>query len=73
MALKLIFKFCRDDYTLSSKQENDDQIKQNLNHILSDKGITFSHMYKPSWNSIKVVFPTDSEIDHVIWKVKRNS
>ena len=66
MALKLIFKFCRDDYTLSSKQENDDQIKQNLNHILSDKGITFSHMYRPSRNSVKVIFPTDSEIDKVM-------
>ena len=66
MALKIIFKFKRDDYNHETKQENDEQIKQNLNRILITNGITTSHFYPPVWNSIKVIFPTDSEIDRVM-------
>ena len=66
MALKIIFKFQRNYYNHETKRENDQQIKQNLNRILIDKGITTSHFYPPGWNSIKVIFPTDSEIDKVM-------
>ena len=66
MALKLNFKFSRDDFNYGSKQENDEQIKLKLQQILTDKEITASHMYRPSMNSIKVIFPIESEIDKVI-------
>ena len=66
MALKLTFKFRRDDYTYRTRQENDEKIKVNLQKILNENEITASHMYKPAMNSIKVLFPTDSEVDKVI-------
>ena len=66
MALKLIFKFRRDEYTNRTRQENDENIKLNLQQILNEMAITATHMYKPSMDSIKVIFPTDSEIDKVI-------
>ena len=66
MALKLNFKFQRDEYTYNTKQENDEKIKTDLQRILNDNEITATHMYKPSKNSIKVIFPTDKEVDKVI-------
>ena len=66
MALKLIFKFSREDFNHGTKHEIDEQIKVKLQQILSDQEITASHMYRPSLNSIKVIFPTESEIEKVI-------
>ena len=66
MALKLIFKFQREDYTQGSMHENNARIKSNLNNILQDKGITTSHFYTPARNSIKVIFPTEADIDKVM-------
>ena len=65
MALKLIFKFNRDDYTQLSKQQDDEQIKNNLQGIFNNKGITASHMYHPARDS-KVIFPNDNEIEKVM-------
>ena len=41
-------------------------IKQKLNRLLDSMGIVASHMYKPARNSVKVIFPTEKEIDKVI-------
>ena len=63
MALKLIFKFTRE-----AMQENDNEIKIILQGIFDDNGITTSHMYKPARHSIKVLFPTEKDIDKVLEK-----
>ena len=66
MALKLIFKFERDNYSPEAMNNSNESIKQNLNRILDNNSITISHMYKPARNSVKVIFPTEKEIDKVI-------
>ena len=66
MALKLIFKLQREDYSQGSWQENNNRIKTNLNNILNDKGITITHIHTPARNSVKVIFPTDGDIDKVM-------
>ena len=66
MALKLIFKYQRDRYTQGTEIEIDNKVKQNLNNILNGKGITITHMYKPARHSVKVIFPTEADIDKVM-------
>ena len=66
MALKLIFKFLRENYCRESRQESNGHVKENLQRIFNEKGITINHMYTPSNNSVKVIFPTDAEIDKVM-------
>ena len=71
MALKLIFKYNRNDYTTGTEQDKDNKIKQDLNNILGSKGITTSHMYSPSRQSVKVIFPTEGDIDKKSWNMKQ--
>ena len=66
MALKLIFKFERDNYSPNVMNNDENVIKQKLNRLLDGMGIVASHMYKPARNSVKVIFPTEKEIDKVI-------
>ena len=66
MALKLLFKYKREDHGIGTEYDVDLQVKQNLKNILEAKGITISHMYKPSRYSLKVIFPTEADIDKVM-------
>ena len=61
MALKLIFKFTRE-----AVQENDTHIKLKLQGFFYSNGITTCHMYQPARNSVKVMFPTEKDIDKVM-------
>ena len=59
MALKLIFKF-------KTLQENKMQTKIKLQKIFDMNAITTSHMYQPARNSVKVLFPTEKDIEKVM-------
>ena len=68
MALKLIFRYNRANYDRGTEYEKDNKIKQNLKNVLDSMGITSSHMYTPSRQSVKVIFPTEADIDKVMEK-----
>ena len=66
MALKLAFRFNRTSYSPSTIRENNPIIKNRLQTLLDAKCITYSHMYDPARNSIKVIFPSENEIEKVM-------
>ena len=44
----------------------DPQIKYRLQELMDAKAISYAHMYPPARNSIKVIFPTEKDLDKVI-------
>ena len=66
MAHKLAFRFNRNNYSLNTMREHNETIKRALQTLLDNKSITYSHIYDPSRNSIKVIFPTEKEMDKTI-------
>ena len=66
MALKLSFRFQRANYSPGAMRISDDRIKQNLKRIFDAKGITYSHIYDPTRNAIKAIFPTEKELDKAL-------
>ena len=66
MRLKISFRFYRDNYNTDVVQNENESIRQLIFRLLDDKGIASSRIYRPSRNSIKIIFPTDEEVNKVM-------
>ena len=66
MSFKLAFRFKRNNYSPEAMREGDEEIKRNLKIILDTRTVNFNHMYPPARNSIKVIFPSESEIEKIL-------
>ena len=69
MAFKISFRFNRDNYNTDAILNENESINQLIFSLLDEKGIKSSRIYRPSRNSIKIMFPTDEEVN----KVMKNS
>ena len=65
MAPKLTFHL-NGTSNLSTSSDNNLDIKIRLLKTLEEKEILYSHIYAPTKTSIKVIFPTETEIDKVM-------
>ena len=70
MTYKLAFRFNRSTYVEGIMEKYNPQITRRLATLLDHKIITYSHIYEPSRNSIKVVFPNENEIDKVFKNIE---
>ena len=66
MAYKLSFRFEREDHTIEGSVENNNEIRTLLSSKLDEKLIRTHRIYTPSRNSIKVLFPSDEEVNKVL-------
>ena len=66
MAFKISFRFNRDNYNTDHMQNENDRIKQLTFRLLDEKNIVSSRIYRPSRNSVKVMFPTDDNVNKVM-------
>ena len=66
MALKLSFRFQRENYSPGEMRNSMERYKQRLKDIFDNKGITYSHIYDPTRNAIKAIFPTEKELDKAL-------
>ena len=66
MAFKISFRFNRDNYNTDHMQNENERIKQLTFRLLDEKNIVSSRIYRPSRNSVKVMFPTDDSVNKVM-------
>ena len=66
MSLKIAFRFDRTNYSSTARQEQNAQIKQKILGIFDQKGIEYCNIYTPARNSIKVIFPSETEVNKVV-------
>ena len=66
MAYKVNFRFEREDYSTEAMRENNNTIRTLLYNKLDEKKIVSTRIYAPSRNSIKVLFPSDEEVNTVL-------
>ena len=66
MDYKIAFRFNRTNYSQITMRENNPTIRHRLQTLLDIKCIVYNHMYDPARNSVKVIFPTEKEIEKVI-------
>ena len=66
MAFKVNFRFARENYSTEIMQQNNSTIKTMLLGKLDEKQILYTRIYAPSRNSIKVLFPSDDEVNKVL-------
>ena len=66
MAFKVNFRFARENYSTEIMQQNNSTIKTILLGKLDEKQILYTRIYAPSRNSIKVLFPSDDEVNMVL-------
>ena len=66
MAFKVNFRFARENYSTEIMQQNNSTIKTILLGKLDEKQILYTRIYAPSRNSIKVLFPSDDEVNKVL-------
>ena len=66
MALKLSFRFVREDYSENNRTRGDRQIKLTLQEILNAKSISVGRIYAPSRNSIKALFMSEFDLNKVL-------
>ena len=65
MSYKIAFRFERINYSPTSMSQNNARINGKIKTLLDEKGINYSHIYEPSRNSIKAIFPTEIEVDKI--------
>ena len=70
MFYNIAFRFIRTNYSPTTMQEQNPEIKRRLRSILDQLTINYSHMYNPARNSIKVIFSSDSEINSVMTHIE---
>ena len=66
MAYKLNFKFVRNNYNLEFRAGGDERVKTTLQTLLARKNISTSRLYNPTRNSLKVIFPSEVELNKVL-------
>ena len=69
MALKLSFKLNRCNYR-GTLEEIESKINNDLSNRLNQLRIQYSRFYRPSKDSIKVIFPSEKEINKVTEKAE---
>ena len=69
-ALKLNFRFQRQSHDPQFVFINDEQAKRKLENLFAEFEIQPIRIYDPSRNTIKVLFPTDEEINKVLRRRK---
>ena len=65
-AYKVTFRFARDEYGGIDTVEANENIAQTLRRLLDAKGITTLRQFSPSRNSVKVIFPSESELNRAL-------
>ena len=63
------FRFYRDNYDADHIQNENENIRQLTFRLLDEKNIVSSRIFRPSRNSVKVMFATDEDVN----KVMKNS
>ena len=63
---KLAFRFERNSYSVEDRLEINEGIKNELQSRLADKEIRTIRIYAPSRNSIKAIFPNETELNKVL-------
>ena len=71
MTLKLAFRFNRTSYDPTIMKENNPIIRRRLSTIFDANNMTYSHMYDPARNSIKIIFSSEKEIDKVLSNIDK--
>lgn len=65
-SFKLTFRFERQNQNRDARLVDDNQYKLKLHTLLDGLSITRTRMYTPSLHSIKVLFPTEAELNKVL-------
>ena len=63
MALKIIFRFERVDYSETARADIDRGIKVAVQKKLDEKNIKASRIFPPGRNSVKVIFLSETELN----------
>ena len=65
-SFKITFRFQRDDYGPDNKTSDDQTLKFKMQELLKEKHISALRIYTPSWNSMKVIFQSEDEVNKVL-------
>ena len=66
MALKLSFRFERQEYSMETRASGNMNIRTTLAQTLDGKEIIVSRIFAPSRNSVKAIFPSETELNKVL-------
>ena len=66
MAYKVTFRFARYVYGGINVAEANENIAHTLRRLLDTKGIRTLRQFSPSRNSVKVIFPSESELNKAL-------
>ena len=71
MAFKIAFRFDRDSYDRDTWSSDNEMIKTTLLATLASLGISTTRVFAPSRNSIKAIFPNETELNKVLNNSKK--
>ena len=63
---RINFKFSRHSYAPERKADGDEQVKSTIQTLMTRFEISTTRMYTPTRNSIKVIFPSEQEMNKVL-------